>query len=213
MKITRKQIRKLIQEAMSLPNDFDARVESFAVELERLGFKQCGPPGHRTQEEWNAADFYIEPTRGFEAGAFVFIPAGKSFNKFRKESLSLYVTSAARDQKIRVKRLGGARFLLADKNVASPELVLRGKIAKIRKALKAAGFVPRKERYADDFRGNATIDRSTGDYDLKPAYDKKSYIFDPKRDRALEEIVTQMVGELGLEMKKNSLNFNIYLPE
>jgi len=211
MKLTRKQIRNLIKEVMSPPNDFDARVESFAAELVRLGFKQTG--ASHTRDEWNDADFYLEPTRGADAGGFVFIPAGKSYNKFRKESLALHVTGAARDQKIRVKKLGGARFFLTDKNVASPELVLRGKIAKIRRALKAAGFVPRKERYADDFRGNATIDRSTGDYDLKPEYDKKSYTFNSRRNREVEEIVTQMVDKLGLEMKKNSLSFNIYLPE
>jgi len=40
MKITRKQIRNLIKEVMSPPNDFDARVESFAAELVMLEFKQ-----------------------------------------------------------------------------------------------------------------------------------------------------------------------------
>ena len=201
----------MIQEAMSPPGDFNSRIHAFAAELERLGFKQTG--ASHTREEWNSADFYLEPARGSESGGFVFIPAGKSFNKFQKKSLSLHVTQAARDQKIRVKNLGGARFLLTDKNVVSPELLLRSKIAKIRKALKSAGFVPRKVQYARDFRGNPTIDRSTGDYDLKPGYDKKSYTFNSRRRREAEEIVIQMVDKLGLEMKKNGLSFNIYLAE
>ena len=160
MRITRSQIRKLIKEQMEAApeNSFHEKLRNFANSISAKGYTV------------NLLDDVVNPGQSLKInitlqrdGAYFLVAPVDATTKMQIK----YLAGLAG---IRLKHVQKNDFYLTDESVESPELVMKGKITKLKNILKKAGFQPYKAKHMPNFRGEKTINASSGDYVLKPRY-------------------------------------------